>query len=74
MVVELEADLNADPTNEFGIKGEKNLKRTGHEWMCKCCGRNFTGPGHKCKLTVHTGIAGKKILNKREMGCVVMHC
>ena len=48
MMFELEADLNADPTNEFVMKGEK--KGTGHEWTCKWCGRNF--PGHKCKLTV----------------------
>ena len=37
---------------------------TGHEWTCKCCGRNFSGL--KRKLTVH--IAGKKFLNDREMG------
>ena len=58
----MEADLNADPTNEFVIKGEK--KGTGHEWTCKCCCRNFTG--HKRKLTMH--IAGKKFLNDKEMG------
>ena len=48
MAVELEADLNADPMNEFVIKGEKT--ETGHEWTCKCCGGHFTG--HKRKLTM----------------------
>ena len=62
VTVELEADLNTDPTNKFAIKGEK--KGTGHEWTCKCCCRNFTG--HKRKLTMH--IAGKKFLNDKEMG------
>ena len=65
MAVELEADLNADPTNEFVIKGEK--KGTGNERTCKCCqcGRNFTG--HKRKLTVH--IAGKKFLSAFMHSC-----
>ena len=61
VAVELEADLNADPTGEFVTKGQ--WKGIGHEWTCNCCGANLTG--HKRKLTVH--IAGKKFLNDRNM-------
>ena len=66
MEVELEAELNSDPTTEIVFMGEK--KGTGHLWTCKCCGRNSTR--HKRKLTVH--IAGKKILNDRH-GRAAMH-
>ena len=58
----MEADLNADPTSQLVIQGEK--RGTGHDGTCKCCDGKFTGD--KRKLTVH--IAGKNFLNDKEMG------
>ena len=64
MAVELEADLNADLTNEFvTTRGEKRGLGTGYEWSYNCCGGHFTG--HKCKFKMH--IAGKKFLNDKEV-------
>jgi hypothetical protein len=46
MAVELEADLNADPTDEFVTKGERK-GAAGHEWTYNCCGGYFTGHSPK---------------------------
>ena len=41
MAVESETDLNADPTGQFVIQGEK--RGAGHNWTCKCCEGKFIG-------------------------------
>ena len=66
ITVELEADLNADPTDEFVTTGER--KGSGHEWTCNCYGGKFSE--NKRKLKLH--IAGKNF-STTGIQCADMH-